>query len=540
MKKFNLFIFILLAFTVKICAQRNTILIIADDLSPDYFGFYPNHGDTVDVPNLRKLKENGILFTKLSSNPVCSSTRAGILTGRYSFRTGVGGIVGGVGGSNQIDTAEISIPKLLKKHNPDIAKANLGKWHLKQPMPAVNLTSPLALGYDWSEGPFIGQLPSFTNWQKYTNGVLSNVTTYATTENVNNMITWLKAQNKEKPFFIWLAFNAPHDPLHLPPADLHKFTNLTGTATDIRDKPKEYFKAMIQAMDREMGRLFDSLKVMNKLDSTDIIFIGDNGNSTRTAQIADQNKAKGTVYEYGVNVPMIISGPTVVNKGRISDALVNTADLFATIVENFGYINWQSQIPSNKPVDSKSLLPIIKNQSDSIRPWAFSEIFKLTTDSADGKSIRDLQFKLIRFDYGVEEFYDLIADPLENKNLLSGKLNAIEVDRYNYLCNEMSKLVGGFTCKKLVQVKNSIPTDGDIFELVPNPSNSNVTINFSSESGEKYSLKIYDNLGRIISHQIHSSLGKDIVIDVSQYDKGIYLINVSDGKITQTKKLVKH
>ncbi|MBK7467897.1 MAG: sulfatase-like hydrolase/transferase [Saprospiraceae bacterium] len=453
MKKFNLFIFILLAFTVKICAQRNTILIIADDLSPDYFGFYPNHGDTVDVPNLRKLKENGILFTKLSSNPVCSSTRAGILTGRYSFRTGVGGIVGGVGGSNQIDTAEISIPKLLKKYNPDIAKANIGKWHLKQPMPTINLTSPLALGYDWSEGPFIGQLPSFTNWQKYTNGVLSNVTTYATTENVNNMITWLKAQNKAKPFFIWLAFNAPHDPLHLPPADLHKFTNLTGTATDIRDKPKEYFKAMIQAMDREMGRLFDSLKVMNKLDSTDIIFIGDNGNSTRTAQIADQNKAKGTVYEYGVNVPMIISGPTVVNKGRISDALVNTADLFATIVENFGYTNWQSQIPSNKPVDSKSLLPIIKNQSDSIRPWAFSEIFKLTTDSADGKSIRDLQYKLIRFDYGVEEFYDLIADPLENKNLLSGKLNAIEVDRYNYLCNEMSKLVGGFTCKKLVQVK---------------------------------------------------------------------------------------
>ncbi len=104
----------------------------------------------------------------------------------------------------------------------------------------------------------------------------------------------------------------------------------------------------------------------------------------------------------------------------------------------------------------------------------------------------------------------------------------------------MSKLVGSFSCKKLVQVKNSIASDGNIFELVPNPSNSSVTINFSRESGEKYSLKIFDNLGRIISHQIHSSLGKDIVIDVSQYDKGIYLINVSDGKITQTKKLVKH
>ena len=124
-------------------AQRNTILIIADDLSPDYFGFYEDHVDTVAVPNIRALLAKGVRFRNLMSNPVCSSTRTTILTGRYSFRTGVGGIVGGAGGAGEIDTAEISIPKLLKKHNANIAKANIGKWHLKQPSNASNLQSPM-------------------------------------------------------------------------------------------------------------------------------------------------------------------------------------------------------------------------------------------------------------------------------------------------------------------------------------------------------------------------------------------------------------
>ena len=125
MKKITSTIIILLiSFILK--AQHNVILIIADDLSPDYFGFYENHVDTVDVPNIRSLLNRGIRFTNAMSNPVCSSTRAGILTGRYSFRTGVGGIVGGLGGSGTLDTSEISIPKLLKIYNPNIGKADIG------------------------------------------------------------------------------------------------------------------------------------------------------------------------------------------------------------------------------------------------------------------------------------------------------------------------------------------------------------------------------------------------------------------------------
>lgn len=420
-------------------AQRNVILMIADDLGTDYCGFYEDHQDTVSLPHIRSLLSKGVRFTNGMSNPVCSATRAGILTGQYSFRTGVGNIVGGTGGSGALDTAEITIPKLLKVFNPDIAKACIGKWHLHTGQ-AANLLNPNRMGYDHFSGPFIGQLPSYTNWAKVTNGISTTVTNYATTENVNDASAWIKAQNPSNPFFLWLAFNAPHAPYHLPPAELHSYTSLSGTQMDIVQHPVPYFKASLEALDHEIGRLLDSLQTYNKLDSTDFIFIGDNGNTIQTAQIENTDQAKGTIYQYGVHIPFIIAGPSVVSPGRVSNALVNTADLFATILEMFAYTNWQSQIPANKPVDSKSILPILKNQSTDIRPWAFTEIFKNIPDSLDGKAMRTMNYKLLKFDYGAEAFYNLNTDPLELTNLLTGILSPVQLTNYTLLCNQMANL----------------------------------------------------------------------------------------------------
>ena len=136
--------------------------------------------------------------------------------------------------------------------------------------------------------------------------------------------------------------------------------------------------------------------------------------------------------------------------------MVNTTDIFATVLELFGYNTWPSQISVSKPVDSKSILPIIKNTATSIRPWSFCEIFKLITDSADGKAMRNLDYKLIRFDYGKEEFYNLTLDPLENNNLLTISMSTTDVSNYYYLCNEMTTLTGsGAFCLTGVDVKES-------------------------------------------------------------------------------------
>jgi arylsulfatase B len=520
---------ILLTLTLFVSAQRNVILIIADDLSPDYFGFYPVHGDTADVPNIRSLLSKGVQFNNAMSNPVCSSTRSAILTGRYGFRTGVGAIVGGAGGSGQLDTSELTIPRLLNIYNTNIGKANIGKWHLHQAMPVSQLQNPNVLGYDHFEGPFIGAIPNFYNWTKYTNGISGPITTYATSENVNNAVSWIKTQNAN-PFFLWLAFNAPHEPLHLPPAGFYTNTSLSGTMQDINANPKSYFKADLEALDHEIGRLFDSLQVLNKLDSTDFIFIGDNGNTIRTTQIPITNHSKGTIYQYGVHVPFIISGPSVVNPGRSTDALVNTADIFSTVLELFGYNNWQSQIPANKPVDSKSIYPLILNQGTTVRSWAFCEIFKITTDSVDGKAIRNSDYKLINFNYGKQEFYNLTIDSLELNDLLTGTLSANDIINYNYLCNEMTNLVGsGNFCTSVSGLSENVnSTVQDI--VYPNPFDS--FIKLKKNSGyEEYELR--NSFGQLIYS------GNNIEFqDFSALESGMYYLKIID-RSTLILKVIK-
>ena len=526
MKKLFL-IFIIFYIAINSQAQHNVILIIADDIGTDYFGFYEYGKDTVDVPNIRFLLKKGIRFSNAMSNPVCSSTRAGILTGRYSFRTKVGGIVGGEGGSNPLDTSETTIPRLLNAYNPKIAKANIGKWHLQQAMPVANLKFPNVLGYDHYEGGFIGQLPSYTNWTKHTNGVASTITNYATSENVNNAVSWIKLQ-KANPFFLWLAFNAPHAPYHLPPANLHKYSNLSGTNQDIMQNPKSYFKAAMQALDTELGRLIDSLRVMNRLDSTDFIFIGDNGNEIRTVQIVDSDRAKGTVYQYGVHVPFIIAGPSVINPNRTSDALVNTADIFATVLELFGMSNWSLQIQTNKPVDSKSILPIIKNTNTEIRPWSFCEIFRLMPDTRDGKAMRNFDYKLFRFDDGRQEFYHLKNDPEEHVDLLKGSLNNEDVTNYYYLCNEMTNLLGTANLCKQVVGTQAINTLNKF--VYPNPFISYIHVFPEYERDLFY---LINGVGHIVY------TGNDIIHqDFSNLEKGLYILKNVNNR-NQAIKIIK-
>jgi hypothetical protein len=285
--------------------------------------------------------------------------------------------------------------------------------------------------------------------------------------------------------------------------------------------PKSYFKASLEALDHEIGRLFDQLQANNQWENTDIIFIGDNGNTSNTAQIADKNRAKGTIYQYGVHVPFIISGPSVVQPGRVSTALVNTADLFATVLELFGYTNWNTQIPANKPVDSKSILPILKNESSTVRPWAFTEIFKLTPDSDDGKTMRNPVFKLLHFDDGHEEFYNLENDPEELKNLLNGTLTALEHDNYVYLCGEMSNLLSNSAfCTATVSTGAPIANQNGI-TAYPNPFVDRIHLTPALGNTR---VKLVNTLGQTIY------AGQNIENqDFSGVPTGLYLL-ITEGK----------
>ncbi len=514
-------LFILAVNPTQICAQRNVILIIADDIGTDYFGFYEDFQDTANMPNIRSLLARGVRFTNATSNPVCSPTRAGILTGQYSFRTGIGDVVMGAG-SPTLDTSEITLPRLLKMSNPLIKTANIGKWHLSLEKPTENLLIPNVVGYDYYAGNFLGALSSYTNWTKITNGVSSTCTNYATTELTNDAINWVQNQ-KGNPFFLWLAYNAPHTPLHLPPSALHSYNFLSGTTQDINAQPKMYFKAMLEALDHEIGRLFDSLKQYNVYDSTDIIFIGDNGNGLRTAQIANTDRAKGTIYEYGVHVPFIVSGPSIIAPNRTSHALVNTHDIFATVNDMLGYSLWKKNVPLNKTIDSKSLLPVLQNNSDSIRPWSFTEIFKVVSDSSEGMAIRNLNYKLIQFEYGQQELYNLSNDAAETNNLILGTLSFEDNLNYSFLCNQLTQLIGKAKfCADGLNSNNNAHFNCKVF---PNPFSKNATLQFS-DFQEHIKIEVFNASGVCLHSQLAS--GFSIDLRLTSLASGLYVLKLSD------------
>lgn len=523
MKVIACFLFVLV--TQLVVAQKNIVLVIADDLGYDYCPFAPNHADTAHMPNIGALMQKGVYFTNAWATPYCSSTRACMLTGRYSFRNGVGTVIAGPG-SGELDSSEISIASVLKKYSyQGYNTACIGKWHMNAQSPPGKLFWPnTKYDFDLYSGNFQGAIQNYYNWQKTKNGITTTETNYATSEVIDDAIAWVDSIPSAKPFFVWLAFNAPHSPFHLPPANLHTVPGLTGQQGHINQFPEKYFKAMTEAMDTEFGRFVQHLNQTGKADSTVFIFIGDNGNSKQVAQIADTSHVKGSLYEYGIHVPVLISGNNVINPYRYSDALISTTDLFATIAEIANIPFWKDSLPSSLITDAVSVLPIVTNQLVTVRDYIFSEMFTPIPLAADGKTIRNADYKLIRFDSGISEFYAISVDTMEQNNLLSATLSSIELTNYYYLCNQLSLLTGLSACDSTVGLQEpNIYSHEIVFDL----HSQQLIINNASES----TLQISDVAGRVVYYE---KISNDLEpINLRQFVPGIYCVLLSGGKLKQ-------
>lgn len=420
---------------------RNILVIISDDLGADSAACYGDAGAFAATPNIESLCQRGVVFRNVWANPLCSPTRASMLTGRYGFRTGVGHLANNAGGG--LPNAEFTIPEALDA-NPDLgyAHACIGKWHLSDNSNGGN-SHPNLAGFSHYSGGLRGGIRDYNSWPKVVNGQQRNVTNYATTENVDDAIDWLNVQ--EGPWFLWLAFNAPHTPLHLPPDGLHSHDDLTGTAADISNRPRDYFGAMIEAMDSEIGRLWAAIGP-EMMANTDVIYLGDNGTGRTNAPAGISTRAgKGSLYEGGIHVPMVIAGPSVVDGGREVEGLVDLTDIYATVVELAGG-DMDSTLPAGVEVDSVSLLPyLVDPQAEDLRPWAFTQLFgeggRPGNMNTRGHTMRDGRYKLIRFLNNTEEFYDLQDDPRELNNLAAGALVGDELVRYENLASIMTDLL---------------------------------------------------------------------------------------------------
>lgn len=461
----RLFLF-LIAAAVHVKASTNVLLIIADDYGVDSQSLYnTTAGATPPTPNINALAAQGVRFTNAWACPVCSPTRACLLTGRHGFRTGVGEAVTAAA-ANGLTAAEVTLPEIITTHG-GIQSACFGKWHLSAGAPAATASAPNTIG-GWPHyaGATIGVLPSYTAWTKVTNGVSAASTTYATTDVVNDAVAWINARTTAAhPWLAWVAFNAPHTPFHNPPASLHSYG--ASPATNLLK-----YRAAVEAMDTEIGRLLAAVN----LATTTVIFMGDNGTPGQVIQAPYTNaKAKDTLYDGGVRVPLIVRGPGVVNPGRTSSAMVHAVDLFSTQLELAGV-----SVPSALTLDAQSFVPVLTNQSAGSRTRLFTDQFDQSDATVGGRAIRDDRYKLIRLNTGSDLFFDLQSDPAEGTNLLASGIPAMSATlqaRYYRLRYNL----GSYTATPAGEPSNPVTTGSGFSLTVPAASGSTQSLWSSSD-----------------------------------------------------------
>jgi len=433
----------LVALAAPAPGQENVLILLADDVGVDNIGAYAEGSDLAPTPNIDALAAAGVLFRNAWTNPVCSPTRACIQTGRQAFRHGVGTVID-TGGGWALPLSEVTLPELLDLH-PELgySHAAIGKWHLGNGSNGGGLSPNLA-GYSHFHGCLGNFNPpwNFYDWPRWIDGVPGVETTYATTDTVDAAIAWIASA--PQPWICYVAFNAAHTPLHAPPPDLH--TVPLPPNGDPRETPRPYFKADLEAMDTEIGRLLAAIAPV--LDQTLIVFAGDNGTwADVTVPPFDPGHAKLTCYEGGVNVPLIVSGPLVVAPGRESPHLVSLVDVFGTAAAVAG-IDPRTTIP-NVVLDSVSLLPyLVDPAAQPQRQFLYTELFGppgFGPYALATRTMRDERYKLIWFETpsGKYELYDLQADPFEQDDLLrQSQLSPEERTAFATLRLKIDQLLG--------------------------------------------------------------------------------------------------
>ncbi|SOH93924.1 Arylsulfatase A [Monaibacterium marinum] len=411
MKNFLTLLVLALPAATPIQAAPNVLIIIADDMGLDASRCYAVGQQQATMPNIEALCDTGVVFENAYAAPVCSPTRATIMTGQYGFRTGVGATVSR-NGENGLSSDMTSLFDVVS--GAGYSSNLIGKWHLAGAEAGLDHPSEFGVSDYW--GLFSGTARNYSRWTSVANEAEVRVNEYSTTAFTNRAIDWIGAQ--DGPWFLWLAYNAPHAPFHLPPAELHTAHDLLDSRDAIAANPLPYYNAMLQALDTEIGRLFASMDPETR-ENTIVIFLGDNGSPNQvTRGFYGDHRAKGSIYEGGTHVPLIVAGPDV-QAGR-SDDFVTTTDLFATIA---GLTGAQVSMP-----DSYDFGPVLTG-GQSARDYIYVEHFAQDGPSRGdmfGHALRQNDYKLVLEQGAQPELYNLAIDPREATDLLADGVSADE------------------------------------------------------------------------------------------------------------------
>ncbi len=435
MKKTDTFLGLLLTLLcvaqAQAATQPNILLIYVDDLGYGDLGSYGH--PVIKTPNIDALANGGLRLTNYyAPSALCSPSRAGLLTGRYPYRSGIKSWIP-EGSDNYLHDEEITLAEILK--SVGYATAHIGKWHLNSDLGSDTEPQPTDQGFDYFYGHNAFQIPTNHNPTNiFRNRVsLGMQKGYTADLYADESIEWIKNRDQDKPFFLYLSMAEPHTTFENPAEYNQMYSDFTeGTIVPIesggpvppKDRlvprgPGEYY-ANITYMDSQLGRVLQALDDLRLEDDTVVVFASDNGPVTSAWLQWYETNAYGStggfrgrkhfLYEGGIKVPAIIRYPGVTRPGSSSDELVLGTDIFTTLVKIGG-----GEIPQDRPIDGIDIGPMLGGGSlpDRAVFWSLSSHGELEF------AVRHGSWKLLfDRDHVPRELYDLAEDPLEFFNLL--------------------------------------------------------------------------------------------------------------------------
>ncbi len=392
-------------------ARPNIVVILTDDQGYADIGLNPHHAEEVSTPNMEALAKHGVVFSQAyTSGHVCSPTRAGLMIGGYSQRVGV--YTAGDGGRG-FDPKKPIFPAFL----PDeYISAAIGKWHLglDDDYPELKWHA-LNRGFDECY-KFMGRgAHSYFDLRSdstarfahplYRNKQRIDDKGYLTNRLTEEAVAFID-RNKNRPFFLYLAYNAVHAPAEAPQADIdavrREFPHLS--------ERRATLMAMLKHLDNGVGDVVGKLKQERLFDNTLVFFLTDNGGAK--GMRADNTPLRGyksSLDEGGIRTPFVVSWPTRFSGHRTIDSPVISFDILPTALDAM------DRLPAENDFDGKSLLPLLMEQTTSHHDTLF-----WSKGKEDEWAVRRHNWKL-HYKRGKKELFNLANDPSETTNVADGQ-----------------------------------------------------------------------------------------------------------------------
>jgi len=402
--------------------RPNIVLILTDDQSYGDVGCHGN--EHLRTPNLDRLSAQGIELTHFHVSPVCSPTRASLLTGRYNYRTGV---VDTYLGRSLMYPDEVTLAEMLS--SAGYRTGICGKWHLGDdyPLRAIDhgFQEALVLRGGGLRQP--GDPPGGSRYFDPVlihNGLQERQKGYCMDVYTDAAMQFIE-RNRDRPFFAYLATNLPHGPLDVP----EKYVTPYKAAGLDETTAKVY--GMIASIDENVGRCLEKLKALGLEENTIVIFMTDNGADTRRYS-AGLRAAKGTVYDGGIRVPCFIRWPARLKAGGKMERIAAHIDIVPTLLDACALAP-----PANVKLDGLDLMPLLDGRAGD---WPQRTLYFQWHRGDEPVLYRDAaaradRYKLVMHLRGktpVMELYDVIADPGETKDIAAAHPDTVAEMRAGY------------------------------------------------------------------------------------------------------------